>query len=498
MSHENSVSYKWESIKDFQNDPIELADIQLRSLSSVWSEQREELEEVDAIKRFNERLRRQWAIETGIIERLYTLDEGTTQLLIERGVDAALIGHTSTNKDPEKVARIIKDQHQAVEGLFAFVKNERELSVSYIKELHAELTRTQDTTEAEDGFGHRVDIQLLKGEYKQRPNNPKRPDGSIHEYCPPEHVSSEMDRLINLHKEHVEKNVSPEVEAAWLHHRFTQIHPFQDGNGRVARSLATLVFLKEGWLPLVITSEMRNDYIRALERADRGNLKPLVDLFSKVERVAFTRALGIISDVRSEDRSISSVIHSIQDTFSKRTAELREERKRAKEHAAQLRRDVKKKFESLSERLSEDLRPFMPPDKTIDVFSFEGADGSERQHWYRYQVIEVAKELDYYANLGSHHDWACLGIELEGRSEILISIHGIGDRFRGLLVATACFYRKDDAKERSSAPITDFEPLVEEAFSFNYREALPEVRERFLKWVEPVLVRGLEVFRRGL
>ena len=48
--------------------------------------------------------------------------------------------------------------------------------------------------------------------------NPHRPDGSVHEYCPPEqpeHVAAEMDRLINMHHAHTE--AVPEVEAAWLH-----------------------------------------------------------------------------------------------------------------------------------------------------------------------------------------------------------------------------------------------------------------------------------------
>ena len=42
------------------------------------------------------------------------------------------------------------------------------------------------------------------------------------------------------------------MEAAWLHHRFVQIHPFQDGNGRIARALSTLIFVKAGWFPLVV------------------------------------------------------------------------------------------------------------------------------------------------------------------------------------------------------------------------------------------------------
>jgi Fic family protein len=51
-----------------------------------------------------------------------------------------------------------------------------------------------------------------------------------------------MDRLIEMHQRHDASDVPAEVEAAWLH-RFAQTHPYQDGNGRVARSLSSALFV---------------------------------------------------------------------------------------------------------------------------------------------------------------------------------------------------------------------------------------------------------------
>src|SRR5262249_27520055 len=175
---------------------------------------------------------------------------------------------------------ILRDHESTIDSLFEFVKGERRLSVSYIKELHALLTRNQEYVTGIDSLGRKAERQLLKGAFKKLPNNPLRANGFVHEYCPPEHVDSEMDHLIELHHAHV--NQAPEVEAAWLHHRFTQIHPFEDGNGRVARSLATLVFLRAGWFPLVIRdiAKERAHYIDALEGADEGDISGMVQLFS--------------------------------------------------------------------------------------------------------------------------------------------------------------------------------------------------------------------------
>src|SRR5260221_6025916 len=98
-----------------------------------------------------------------------------------------------------------------------------------------------------------------------------------------------MDLLVCMHAQH--SGVSPEIESAWLHHRFTQIHPFQDGNGRVARALASLVAIRAGWFPLVIRRQDRVEYIGALERADEGELLPLVNLFSRRHIELFNMAI---------------------------------------------------------------------------------------------------------------------------------------------------------------------------------------------------------------
>jgi len=70
-----------------------------------------------------------------------------------------------------------------------------------------------------------------------QPNHVRRPDGTLMEYVPPEHVQIEMERLIAFYQ--AAQGIHPLVRAAWLHHAFILIHPFEGGNGRVARALAT-------------------------------------------------------------------------------------------------------------------------------------------------------------------------------------------------------------------------------------------------------------------
>ena len=172
------------------------------------------------------------------------------------------------------------------------------------------LTRHQDTTVAVDQFGNRHEVTLLKGQFKTQPNNPKREDGSVHEYCPPIHVDSEVENLLRWLPDYAGDDAI--IVAAWFHHRFTQIHPYQDGNGRVARALTTLILLRADLLPLVVDRDLRTEYIKALELADQEQLSTLAEIFARLERNAILQALSVDADAEISERTTltSAVIES--------------------------------------------------------------------------------------------------------------------------------------------------------------------------------------------
>lgn len=72
----------------------------------------------------------------------------------------------------------------------------------------------------------------------------------------------------------------PEQLAA-VHCRFEQIHPFLDGNGRTGRLLLNLILLRLGYPPAVIYKRQRTDYLRALRRADAGDVGLLGELLAR-------------------------------------------------------------------------------------------------------------------------------------------------------------------------------------------------------------------------
>lgn len=225
--------------------------------------------------------RRAFAIETGQIEGLYTLKRGVTEQLVTEGLEGVVSAHTVEGIDDETIKGLLLDQEAALEMVFDDIKDDKPLSDYNIKSWHQLLTRHQHTVtglRVEQGRLRRVQVPFeRKGQYKLQPNNPRRQDGVVHEYCPPEHVQSEMDRLFDLYADIRQQNLPTEVEAAWLHHRFVRTHPFQDGNGRVSRLLMAYVYLRKGEAPPLIRADEREAYISALENADRGDLRSFSD-----------------------------------------------------------------------------------------------------------------------------------------------------------------------------------------------------------------------------
>lgn len=68
--------------------------------------------------------------------------------------------------------------------------------------------------------------------------------------------------------------------AAWIHHKIVWIHPFRDGNGRVARLMANLVLERYGLIPVSsrVERDNRNAYLEALKQADEmEDYQPLID-----------------------------------------------------------------------------------------------------------------------------------------------------------------------------------------------------------------------------
>ncbi|MBN9685894.1 MULTISPECIES: hypothetical protein [unclassified Corallococcus] len=177
------TDYTWKPIEDLSEREltIDLGDI--KPLYAAWQAAQTKLKasKPESLARFTERLVRSMSIETGILERLYDLDRGTTEALVTHGFAEDFVSRSSTNVEPSRLIDILRDHEAAVHVTMDCIAKERPLTRGVLHELHSILTRHQSTTTAVDQLGNRMEIPLIKGAFKSQPNNPKRTDGSVHE-----------------------------------------------------------------------------------------------------------------------------------------------------------------------------------------------------------------------------------------------------------------------------------------------------------------------------
>ena len=89
-----STSSQYERIKPLPTDFTDREAIAVEALGDVWRDRVKELKDSKALGRFNDQLYRRWAIETGILERLYSIDRGVTQVLVARPLAMACASGT--------------------------------------------------------------------------------------------------------------------------------------------------------------------------------------------------------------------------------------------------------------------------------------------------------------------------------------------------------------------------------------------------------------------
>ena len=140
------------------------------------------------------------------------------------------------------------------------------------------------------------------GKYKTAENEIA---GSSHR---PVHPGDTPEHMRSLSDWWLEGTGDPVLEAAVVHAWLTHIHPFDDGNGRLARLLANLTLTQSGYPPLLIRSDAdRGQYLDALAASDDGDILPMYEVFTGVLRrtVKTMSRPGYIQGV-IEDRLLST------------------------------------------------------------------------------------------------------------------------------------------------------------------------------------------------
>jgi len=184
-----------------------------------------------------------------------TLSLGDTKFILEEGL--------TVSGKPIKDHQEVIGHAKAIELIYSFVG--RDLTETDLLNLHKAIQQEVVS-----------DIYKPYGAWKVEPNGTYALDNNgkqvFIEYALPQHVPKLMQEVIGYINEM--KSVSLQLEKApkvyaKLHMGIVHIHPFWDGNGRIARLVANIPLLNSGLPPIIIATEDRRDYLETLARYQR-------------------------------------------------------------------------------------------------------------------------------------------------------------------------------------------------------------------------------------
>lgn len=216
---------------------------------------------VDAVGRIEQKLRLEADYHSNAIEG-NSLTLGETKSLILHGLTA----RGKSMRDHLDIA----GHDAAVKAIEDAVKRSEEFNEVFIRNLHKVLLKEPYENDAITPEGQPTKRFIAIGDYKKQSNNVRTSTGEMYYFTPPEQVKSAMSDLIDWYRKKEKEGEHPIVMAATFHYRFVRIHPFDDGNGRMARLLMNMILIKHGYAVAVVPREERDQYINTLEQADKS------------------------------------------------------------------------------------------------------------------------------------------------------------------------------------------------------------------------------------
>ena len=145
---------------------------------------------------------------------------------------------------------------------------ERPLTENFIRELNRTIL-VEDFYKTQKSDGRTIRYEVKIGQYKTRPNSVITATGEMFYYASPEETPAFMTDLVEWYNNEEKKGeLSPIQLATILHYRYIRIHPFEDGNGRVARLLVNYVLHRHGYPMIIVQSKDKDNYLNILHKCD--------------------------------------------------------------------------------------------------------------------------------------------------------------------------------------------------------------------------------------
>lgn len=191
-----------------------------------------------------------------------TLTYGQTELLLLFGkvVDEANMKDLEEMKAHNVCLKMIQEEA---------ADKSHPLTETFIRQLHHTLIRDDYTVYRQLPNGTTTSYIIHAGIYKTRPNSVITVTGERFEYASPEETPALMNDLVTWYNAEEKKAEMSAIELATVfHYRYIRIHPFEDGNGRIARLVVNYILTRHNYPMIVVKSKDKDRYLTALNRCD--------------------------------------------------------------------------------------------------------------------------------------------------------------------------------------------------------------------------------------
>ncbi|MFH1376936.1 MAG: Fic family protein [Candidatus Woesearchaeota archaeon] len=254
--YKNEIKKSYKNINKFIQGEYYLKKIKGKKLKKDPYFDKEILEQIEAIKlHYNNHFLKQNQITIKEVYKQFLIDfaynttslEGNTITLQEVN---KLLSENLTPKN--RTLREIYDLKNTEKVFFNLLDKRNAINHELIKEIHKNLIENIDNRTDYRTF----DLHVFKSKFKSSPF---------------QYIKTDIDLLLKLYKKY-EKRLHPLVLAAIFHHKFEEIHPFADGNGRTGRILMNYILIKNSYPPIIIKKIKRGKYLDSLGKADKSGL----------------------------------------------------------------------------------------------------------------------------------------------------------------------------------------------------------------------------------
>lgn len=226
-------------------------------------------------KRIWQKFRLDWNFHSNHLEG-NSLTYGETKSLLLHNITA--------QGKPLKDHLEITGHNEALLEIQDAVKQQRPITEAFLRQLHTLILKERYQVDAQTAEGLATKKWVEVGQYKTQPNHVLTATGETFRFAEPFEVAAKMEKLVQEANSDCATPEAGLLLAAKLHYQFVLIHPFDDGNGRMARILMNLVLMRCGFPPAIIKTQEKEAYFSALRQADGGQFEAFAEYIA--ERVA--------------------------------------------------------------------------------------------------------------------------------------------------------------------------------------------------------------------